>query len=343
MGSVKTDYGFSARLRSVYYVIYALLFVTSVCVVGFGYFARGIAGPVITERGKGLDYFLIVGHPVVVLALWATHWLMYNNWSAWRYYVHLGVCIPIAAYQGGYLIRAATMFIECLNYEQCMGQSPLGNPWLGAKKHDNFWLFHGGLVAVAFLCTVGMILFNFFLRNEIDLRLAIAMMSSGQDGTATGPSNFANYSLYGSATLGNELASSSSSDQSMFAPGALAAIISHMLGYDVAKRALIGDPLEVLHDEKGEHWWLRHGKGDESLYIKSENLERTRHHVLLANDMNLQIFRGPAPTGKATRASTQMTAAYSRVDASLVGARVADRGGRVLMASELTSDGVSLN
>jgi hypothetical protein len=288
------DFGFTTQMRYVNYAVQVGTWWHLFLSFAIAVTAAGVAYQTSEYRGRTWEWWLLIGQSGCMVVPVLTQWIMTNNWSGWRYMVHLAGCVGFASWHGIFIVAHVFKWIDCQDEEMCIGQAPLGNPWYGSSEDgsaDIWFLVNFFAVGVSFSMCVLCGLYNFWLRNKIELRLALAMASSRR---ATNPNALSLESgPYGSGreyALGNQLSGNSSfADADGYSP-----IFAQLLEPAAGSQEIvpIGDSIDV--DPRQGTYWLENRLELTAMYVAPQSVDFVRMALQTAGDNNLQLVRGPS-------------------------------------------------
>jgi hypothetical protein len=286
------DFGFTTQMRYINIAVQVGTWWHFFLAFAIAVTANGVAYQTDLYRGRTWDWWLLVCQCGCFVVPALTQWIMVNNWSGWRYMVHLAACGGIGVWHGIFIVVHVFKWIDCQSEEMCIGQAPLGNIWYGASEKgdaDIWFLVNFFAVGVSFSMCVLQGLYNFWLRNKVELRLALAMASSRR---ATNPNALSLESgPYGSGreyALGAQL---SSGNANHMVSSEIAVLVEPTAGSpDIVP---IGDSLDV-DPRDGRTYWLENRLELVAAYVAPSSVDFVRMALLTAGDDNLQLVAGPS-------------------------------------------------
>ena len=268
------DFGYTTRLAFLTKVIGLMIVTHCVVVFGIGITTFGIAYDGDTRRLDTWFYWRWSTQCIGVFALVSMYWLRYNNWANWRYWIQLIICFVSAAWSAVFIGYGIRDWISCDVYTNCIGQQPLGVPWKFSDVTSVdilflcvFFLAAANMIWSALYCIIG-----FYLRNKINLRLALAAAHSK---IASNPnSELLTMGVYGGG-----------------APAGGGAFITCELEDHVPQLPpLIQSELDgaVL-----QSYYIKSHMDDEATYVDPKDVEEIRYMINQCGDRNIELVAGP--------------------------------------------------
>lgn len=266
------DFGYASRLSFLGRAIGLAVLLHTVVVFGIGIASFGIAYDGATRRLETWFYWRWCTQCIGVFALLAMYWLRHFNWANWRYWVQMIVCGVCAGWHAVFIGYAIRDWIDCTVYTNCIGQSPLGIPWLDSDNPDPLFITMFVLVSVSMIWCAIYVIIGFYLRNRINMRLALAHAASRR---AIDPNaQLLSGGMYGAPPGG----------------GAGPAIMMSEIRDQLPELpALIGGE----YGEPTQSYYIMSALDDEATYVRPDELDQVRALMAIGGDRNLQLVAGP--------------------------------------------------
>ena len=270
------DYGYAARLSWIGRAVGVAVLLHALVVFGIGIASFGIAYDGALRRLETWFYWRWCTQCIGVFALLAMYWLRHFNWANWRYWVQMIVCGVCAGWHAVFIGYAIRDWIDCTVYTNCIGQSPLGIPWLDSDNPDPLFITMFVLVATSMVWCAGYVLLGFYLRNRINMRLALAHAASRK---AIDPNaQLLSGGMYGAPPGGG-----------MTGGGGAAFVMFEL------QDALPPAPMLISgeYGEPTQSYYIMSTLDDEATYVSPDQVDMVRLMIAHGGDRNLQLVAGP--------------------------------------------------
>ncbi len=174
MSQQRHVYGVSREMLAINYLTLAGIVIECIIVyMMFGTYG-GLAVQSYQFRAHYWTWWWIFTQGVGVFSVAAMLWLLDRNFSGWRYWMQAGICGGAAAWNGVGTVLFGIAYNSCDKYSYCLGQSPIGFPWIDSPSDgsvDPFmiaaWVETGASCVVQIL----FVLLGWWLRSKVEVRM----------------------------------------------------------------------------------------------------------------------------------------------------------------------------